>query len=199
MNNRRKVETYICASPLTIKAPFTVRILYGMGRTILVHFVTRMGTFSWKEEYICPPAREESLFLLAFYTRLLILIRPCIYLIFFLSCVIERFFFFLSPVVIKFFVERLFLIFLLFFCSRSSIICNEITIKMIEKCRNVRFIMVDRESFRKYAMVVKGRRKPHTFHIYGQRGSACRETKGGLCHSLNGAWNSHEAIWLMDR
>lgn len=58
---------------------------------------------------------------------------------------------------------------------------------MIEKCRNVRFIMADRESFRKYAMVVKGRRKPHTFHIYGQRGSACRETKGGLCHSLNGA------------
>lgn len=99
----------------------------------------------------------------------------------------RTFLFFFSPVVIKFFVERLFLIFLLFFCSRSSIICNEITIKMIEKCRNVRFIMVDRESFRKYAMVVKGRRKPHTFHIYGQRGSACRETKGGLCHSLNGA------------
>lgn len=48
VNNRRKVETYICASPLTIKAPFTVRILYGNGANDSRPFCHSYGHFFMK-------------------------------------------------------------------------------------------------------------------------------------------------------
>ena len=69
VNNRRKVETYICASPLTIKAPFTVRILYGNGANDSRPFCHSYGHFFTKGGIYLPANPGGiSLFLLAFYT-----------------------------------------------------------------------------------------------------------------------------------
>lgn len=162
VNNRRKVETYICASPLTIKAPFTVRILYGNGANDSRPFCHSYGHFFMKGGIYLPASPGGILlFLLAFYTR-----RPPppsypyppVHLFnLFVSCARltldarhRTFPFFFFSTVIKFFIEKFSFIFFSFFLFQSSYrssitytyIGNEITIKIIDKCRNVRF-MVD--------------------------------------------------------
>lgn len=79
VNNRRKVETYICAWPLTIKAPFTVRILYGNGANDSRPFCHSYGHFFTKGGIYLPaiPLPPCLLFTPSFLSS-----ASCIYLIF---------------------------------------------------------------------------------------------------------------------